>query len=428
MRHPLRIAIIIAFVVFIALTLGASRIAHIFSNRALLEEELQYCRKDLEAVNAVLEKLIRDGREAEGLAFIDQSSSSEEIGRWDCYYALCDTMGIVITPSSLAGAPLQYSVYRERPDGIILGTFSRHKVAVIHCPVEGCSYELYGLYAKNYILGDSHYLEGSYRIILLSIVVLLLLVAWVWVVPAVERIIKSRESAERSLAVARSVQQKAVTQVFPSDSRVDSYAILEPMFEVGGDIYGCQIIDNKLCFVIGDVSGKGMGASFMMFMVTSLVMPAFKRGQSPSAIASYLNELICDNRDYDMFCTLLLGTIDLETREMEYCNAGHTKSLLDKDFLPQVSNFVLGGFSGYEYKSQKITLPHGSRLVFYTDGVTEARNQEGAFFGEESLLKWASKNHGSARQTCESLLAEVSAFRGKSPQDDDVAIMTICIS
>lgn len=428
MKHPLRIAIIIAFAVFIALTLGASRIAHIFSNRALLEEELQYCRKDLEAKAVILEKLIQEGREAEGLAFIDQSSSAEEIGRWDCYYALCDSTGIVISPSSLAGKPLEYSVYRERPDGITLGTFDGHKVAVIHYRVEGCSYEAYGLYAKNYILGDGHYLEGSYRIILLLIVVLLLLVAWVWVVPSIERIIKGRESAERSLSVARSIQQKAVTQVFPSDSRVDSYAILEPMFEVGGDIYGCQLNGNKLCFVIGDVSGKGMGASFMMFMVTSLVLPAFRRGQSPSAIASYLNELICDNRDYDMFCTLLLGTIDLDTREMEYCNAGHTKSLLDKDFLPQMSNFVLGGFPDFAYKSQKITLHPGSRLVFYTDGVTEARNQKGIFFGEEALLAWASKDYGSARQTCESLMAEVSAFRGKVPQDDDVAIMTIRIS
>lgn len=264
-------------------------------------------------------------------------------------------------------------------------------------------------------------------IILLSIVALLLLAAWFWGIPAIEKLIKSRESAEKTLSIARNIQQKAVTQVFPSDARVDSFAILEPMFEVGGDIYGCQMTGDKLCFVIGDVSGKGIEASFMMFMVISLALPAFRRGQSPSAIASYLNELICDNRDYDMFCTLLLGTIDLDTREMEYCNAGHTKSLLDKDFLPQTSNFVLGGFPGFEYKSQKITLHHGSRLVFYTDGVTEARNQERAFFGEDALLRWASKDYGDARQTCESLLGTVSAFRGKAPQNDDIAIMTLRI-
>ena len=165
----------------------------------------------------------------------------------------------------------------------------------------------------------------------------------------------------------------------------------------------------------------------MMLMVSSLVYPAFKRGQSPSEIASYLNELICDNCEYDMFCTLLLGTIDMDTREMEYCNAGHTRSLLDQDFLPQISNFVLGGFSGFEYKSQKITLPHGSRLVFYTDGVTEARNKDKAFFGEDALLAWAKHDYGNARQTCESLMSEVSAFRGDAPQNDDIAMMTIKI-
>ena len=428
MKHPLRTGILIAFALFIALTLGASRLAHVFSRRALLEEELQSCRKDLEAVTANLEKLLKEGKESEGYAFFEESSKVEGVGRWDCCYVLCDTSGCVLAPSSLAGEPLHYSVYQERPDGITLGTFAGHKVAVIRCRVTGAPYNVYGLYGKDYLLGDNHYTEGSYRIVLLSIVALLLLVAWFWVIPAIENIIEHRRSAEQSLSVARSIQQKAVTQEFPSNSSVDSYAILEPMYEVGGDIYGCRLMDNKLCFVIGDVSGKGMGASFLMFMVSSLVFPAFKRGLSPSQIASYLNELICENQDYDMFCTMLLGSIDLDTREMEYCNAGHTRSLLGKDFLPQISNFVLGGFPGFEYKSQKITLPHGSRLVFYTDGVTEARNEEKAFFGEEALLEWARKDYGGARQSCESLLAEVSAFRGKAQQNDDIAIMTICLS
>ncbi|MBQ7623064.1 MAG: serine/threonine-protein phosphatase [Bacteroidales bacterium] len=122
---------------------------------------------------------------------------------------------------------------------------------------------------------------------------------------------------------------------------------------------------------------------------------------------------------------LLLGTIDLNTGEMEYCNAGHTKTLLNGDFLPQLSNFVLGGFPGFEYKSQKLTLAPGSRLVFYTDGVTEARNHDKAFFGEDSLLEWASHDYGDARQTCGSLLDKVCIFRGKARQNDDIAIMTI---
>ncbi len=425
MRNPLRAGILIAFAILIALTLGASRIAHVFSNKALLEEELQSCRKDLEAVTANLEKLIQEGKEAEGRAFFDDVAKDEDIGRWDCCYALCDSTGIVISPSSLAGKPLQYSIYQERPDGITLGTFAGHEVAVMRCGVAGSSYTVFGLYEKNYMLGDNHYMEGSYRVVLLLLISLLLLVAWFWVIPAIEHIMERRRSAEQSLAVARDIQQKAVTQVFPSDARVDAHALLVPMYEVGGDIYGCQLLDNKLCFVIGDVSGKGMGASFLMFMVSSLVFPAFKRGQKPSEIASFLNELICDNSVYDMFCTMLLGTIDLDTREMEYCNAGHTKSLLDGSFLPQLSNFVLGGFPGFVYRSQTITLARGTRLVFYTDGVTEARNHQKAFFGEEALLEWAGRDYGSAAQTCDSLLETVAAFRGEAPQNDDMAIMTI---
>lgn len=427
MKKNLRAGILIAFAVFIALTLGAARMAHVFSNRALLEEELKSCGKDLEAVTAKVEELIEDGGEAEGIDFFEEFSKVETVGRWDCCYALCDTAGLVIAPSSLAGEPLHYSVYQERPDGITLGTFSGHMVAIIRCSVQDRPYTVYGLYGKDYLLGDNHYMEGSYRIILLFVVALLLLVAWFWVIPAIEKIIQRQESAEQALEVARDVQQKAVTQSFPSDERVDSSALLVPMYEVGGDIYGCRLIGNKLYYVIGDVSGKGMGASFLMFMVSSLIFPAFKQGRSPSQIASYLNELICYNSEYNMFCTLLLGSIDLDTREMEYCNAGHTRSLLNSDFLPQITNFVLGGFPGFEYKSQKISLPHGSRLVFYTDGVTEARNQDKAFFGEKALLEWAGNDYGNAKQTCESLLDKLRTFRGKAPQNDDIAILTIHI-
>lgn len=423
--HSLRAGNLIAFAIFIALTLGASRVAHVVSNKALLEEELENCREDLEAVAANLVKLLEEGRKAEGLAFFEQASKVEDVGRWDCCYALCDSAGVVVSPESLSGQPLRYSVYQERPDGITLGTFASHKVAVIRCALAGWPYTVCGLYDKSYLMGDNHYMEGSYRAILLFLIAVLLLVAWIWVIPAVEQVVERRRSAEESISVARNIQQKAVTQEFPADPRVDVHAILEPMFEVGGDIYGCRLMGDRLCFVIGDVSGKGMGASFLMFMVSSLVFPAFKSGHSPSKIASYLNDLICENQEYDMFCTLLLGTIDLNTGEMEYCNAGHTKTLLNGDFLPQLSNFVLGGFPGFEYKSQKLTLAPGSRLVFYTDGVTEARNHDKAFFGEDSLLEWASHDYGDARQTCGSLLDKVRIFRGKAQQNDDIAIMTI---
>jgi len=427
MKIKLRIGILIAFAVLVVITLGASRIAHVFSYNALLEEELQSCRKDLEAIAAHFEELLQEGSEADGLAFFEKASQVETIGRWDCYYALCNGTGRVISPSSFSGRPLGYSIYQERPDGITLGTFSGRKVAVIRIRVAGTDYTVTGLYDKDYLLGDDHFTEGSYRTILLCIIALLLLVSWFWVIPAIERVIDRRERAEQSLSVARSIQQKAVTQTFPSNDQVDAYAILTPMYEVGGDIYGCKLIGNKLCYAIGDVSGKGMSASFLMFMVSSLIFPAFKRGQSPAQIASYLNELICDNPDYDMFCTLLLGTIDLDTREMEYCNAGHTRSLLNQDFLPQMSNLVLGAFPGFAFQSQQITLPHGARLVLYTDGVTEARNADRTFFGEEALLAWAKNDYGPARQTCESLMEQVRLFRGKAPQNDDLAIMTIHI-
>ena len=113
MKKNLRTSILIAFAVFIALTLGASRLAHVFSRKALLEEELKSAREDLEDVTVKFQNEFNEGRDLDGINFFEQASKVESVGRWDCCYVLCDTSGRVIAPSALAGKPLEYSVYQQ---------------------------------------------------------------------------------------------------------------------------------------------------------------------------------------------------------------------------------------------------------------------------------------------------------------------------
>ena len=114
---------------------------------------------------------------------------------------------------------------------------------------------------------------------------------------------------------------------------------------------------------------------------------------------------------------------------MEYCNAGHTRTLLNGAFLAQDPQLIAGIAPGYRFHTQKCRLQHGDRLLLYTDGVTEARDERRAFFGEERLQAWMAARPAGAgcREDCADLLDTLAAFRGKAPQNDDIAIMSIRI-
>ena len=243
------------------------------------------------------------------------------------------------------------------------------------------------------------------------------------------RVLDKKRRAEDEVLVARDLQQKAVTKTFPEDARCEAYAVLQPARSVGGDIYRCILSDNKLFFAVGDVSDKGMAAAYVMFLLSSVIQSHAGSGLSLTALAGEINRLLLDNPEYEMFCTLFLGTIDLETREFEYCNAGHTKTVVNGSFLEQDPQLIAGVLRDFPYKTEKMMLPPGSRLLLYTDGVTENRSADGTFFGEQRLLEWVSAQDpaDSCEKTCDGLLAALDAFRGKAQQNDDIAIMCIKI-
>jgi sigma-B regulation protein RsbU (phosphoserine phosphatase) len=130
-----------------------------------------------------------------------------------------------------------------------------------------------------------------------------------------------------------------------------------------------------------------------------------------------------------MFCTLFMGFIDLDTLEMEFCNAGHTRTLIDGEFLAQDPQLIAGIVPDYVWHTQKLQLHNGAGLLLYTDGVTEARDESRALFGEARLQAWMKQRPvgTSCREDCEDLLQTLASFRGKAKQNDDIAIMSIKI-
>ena len=394
-----------------------------------LVDETEYQRENLKIIASDISRRL-DENDADRYAFLE-TVAAIEAGEKHYSMVLRDTSGMIISPSFVAGSDIPMSNIRnyDKDPTTFMATVWNVRCYVITYAFPDRPLELVAIYDDGFLFDDFHEIIYSFIGLVAFVFLFILLLAWFWIIPVLDRVYARKNRAENELDTARKLQQKAVTKVFPEDQRCDVHAVLLPAREVGGDIYRCQLADGKLFFVVGDVSDKGVAAAFVMVTLSSVIQSYAARGASLVELMNELNRILLDNPDYEMFCTLFMGVIDLDTLEMEYCNAGHTKTLVDGAFLEQDPQLIAGIKQDYPYHTQSLQLRHGSRLLLYTDGVTEARNEARAFYGEQRLLAWMRQRPAEepASGTCEALLDELASFRGKALQNDDIAIMCIKI-
>lgn len=236
----------------------------------------------------------------------------------------------------------------------------------------------------------------------------------------------AKQRIESEISIARSIQLGMVPKDFPDQI----YAILRPAKEVGGDLYDFHIRTGFLYFAIGDVSGKGIPAALYMSLTRSALRFMNGLGLSIGEMAGRVNNIICDGNKEEMFVTFFLGILNIETGELLYCNAGHNPLVIispngEAKYLPMSANLVGGAMPDFQYKGESVVLEKGTRLILYTDGVTEAERADKQQYGEERLLSFAQNITGSAKEISEALLADVKAFTCGAEQNDDITIMTI---
>ncbi len=203
-----------------------------------------------------------------------------------------------------------------------------------------------------------------------------------------------KAAIEHELTVAGNIQRSLVPkslQPFPERSDIDLSAMLVPAHEVGGDLYDYYIRDEKLFFCVGDVSGKGVPASLVMAITRTLFRNVSSYESDPKRILSAINEMLAADNADDIFVTFFIGVIDLPTGRMRYASAGHeVPVLIGQGRLECKSNLPLGVMPGWQFVRQEITLPDEALLFLYTDGLTEAMNNEGALFGRQAMMDAAS--------------------------------------
>lgn len=247
----------------------------------------------------------------------------------------------------------------------------------------------------------------------------------------------ARERMESELKIAHDIQMSILPKTFPpfpSRDEFDLYATIAPAREVGGDFYDFfQIDDARLCFVIGDVSGKGVPAALFM-AVTKTLIKSFARDKqdvSPEAILGHVNEELSTDNDACMFVTLFCGVLHTLTGEVLYANAGHNPPLLVRrdgnvSWLPKARALMAGPMPGIRYSLERLVLEPGDTLFLYTDGVTEAMNPAEELFSEPRLEQELSAFSGQpVRSGIESVISSIRRFAGEAEQSDDITVMAI---
>lgn len=247
---------------------------------------------------------------------------------------------------------------------------------------------------------------------------------------------------QEELDAARRLQMAMVPQSFPvpsPDFPIELYASMEPAREVGGDLYDFFLTaDGMLCFLVGDVSGKGMAAALFMARTKSLIRIAtdFMRSRQgaslpPAEIIARVNRELCENNDDLMFVTLFFGMLSPTSGELEFCNAGHNAPYrLNGRAISPVEGgkgVILGVRPDAIYATARTSLAAGESIYVFTDGVTEAANPQGELFAEarlEAVLR-AGASCSSAAEIVKSVGEAVRGFVGTALPSDDITMLAV---
>ena len=257
----------------------------------------------------------------------------------------------------------------------------------------------------------------------------------------VNRVLKAKEMEDQlkslnfDLDMAARIQSRILHQefpVFPDDARFDIFADMIPAKHVGGDFYDFFKFDeDHLAFFIGDVAGKGMPAAIYMAVCRTMLKAIGSEVQDPAECISKVNNMLIPESDITTFVTVFYGVLNVKTGEMSYCNGGHNLPyILTADGkvkeLKDVGGLLLGKFDDAPYEMNKVKLKPGDTVVTFTDGVTEAENEEENYFDEERVTAYLEKHPGkSLNSLVKGLFLEVMKFTGAATQSDDITVLSV---
>ncbi len=237
------------------------------------------------------------------------------------------------------------------------------------------------------------------------------------------------------LETAARIQQKILKRkfpAFPDRKEFDLYASMTAAREVGGDLYDFFFIDDdRLVFLVGDVSGKGVPAAIYMAVCRTMIRAVASQVVDPGECLRKVNEMLIPESDLTTFVTVFYGVYNTRTGEVRYCNGGHNLPYIRRkdgsvQMVEDTEGLLLGKIPRIEYDVKKVRLDPGDHFVVYTDGVTEAMNPDGDMFEEPRLEASLAKSDGSsAENLVKNVLVDILQFANGADPSDDITVLDL---
>ncbi len=264
------------------------------------------------------------------------------------------------------------------------------------------------------------------------------------------QIAEEKEKIQTELNLARGIQLGMLPDLFPKfagNAHYDLFATMDAAREVGGDFYDFYALDDDhLVVTVADVSGKGIPAALFMVISKTILkntaMASDNLGGADAvdwgAMMEQVNRQLCANNEEMMFVTVFFGVLDTRTGEFAYVNGGHNPPLIGRVegktvgwsyIKEEKKSHMVGAVENAKYEERRLTLAPGDMLYFYTDGVTEAMDEEKNLYTEERL--WASLRRSggrpstSVKRVLQAVRADVDAHAGGAEQSDDITMLGI---
>lgn len=250
-----------------------------------------------------------------------------------------------------------------------------------------------------------------------------------------EKLTAERERIATELNLATKIQMTMIPSVFPpfpEREDIDLFGLMHPAKEVGGDYFDFYLLDDDhLALTIGDVSGKGVPAALFMMVTKILTSNLATLINDPAKILEALNNKISSNNQEDMFVTVWFAIIELSTGKVICANAGHEDPVIKaNDGTAKVyqtkHGLAIGCFPNMKYKNYEFVLEKGETLLIYTDGVTEAINNQNIQFGIEGILAVVNKDSNlSTTDLIKNVKKSIEEFCNETSQFDDITMLAI---
>lgn len=245
------------------------------------------------------------------------------------------------------------------------------------------------------------------------------------------RVNSSQEKINTELNVAKDIQLATLPREFVTNQDVEVLAEIKAAKEVGGDFYDyVNIDDTHIAIVIGDVSGKGIPAAMFMMKTITCFKNFIRKDKTPAEILREVNASIFDGNDAKMFVTCFLGILDTKTGTFEYANAGHCAPVIGSNrhyrYLHCKTGFILGVTKDVYVFDEKTELKKNETVMLYTDGITEARNKKGEFYGDIRFLNFLnSRDFTCTLQVHHDLKDSIAHFTQGAEQSDDITFLSL---